>query len=123
MVIIGSGVVGAALADEFVLRGYTNILVVEQGPLYLTGGSSSHAPGFVFQTNGSRTMTELARRTLDKLDALDLDGQWLLKRVGGLGIATTPERLEELTRRHSLATAWGIPGRLVPTAECLQLWP
>ena len=57
VVIIGAGIVGTNLADELVTRGWTNITVVEQGPLELAGGSTSHAPGLVFQNNPSRTMT------------------------------------------------------------------
>jgi hypothetical protein len=60
VVIIGAGIVGANLADELVQRGWRNITVVEQGPLSMPGGSTSHAPGLVFQTNSSKTMTQLA---------------------------------------------------------------
>ena len=71
VVIIGAGVVGAALADEISARGWTEVTVVDQGPLPATGGSSSHAPGLVFQTNSSKTMTELARYTVEKFCSLD----------------------------------------------------
>ena len=47
IVIIGAGVVGAALADELVLRGEHDVIVVDKGPLFATGGSSSHAPGLI----------------------------------------------------------------------------
>ncbi len=40
VVIIGAGVVGAALADELSARGWTDVTVVDQGPLPATGGSS-----------------------------------------------------------------------------------
>ncbi|KHL18804.1 UNVERIFIED_CONTAM: sarcosine dehydrogenase [Mumia flava] len=123
MVIIGLGVVGAALADELVLRGLRSVTVLEQGPLYATGGSSSHAPGFVFQTNPNRTTSALAARTLGKLDRLDLGGAWISKRVGGLELARTPERLRELARRHGLASAGGIESALVGPEECARLWP
>ena len=123
VVIIGLGVVGAALADELTMRGLGDVTVFEQGPLYVTGGSSSHAPGFVFQTTADRTMTLLAGRTLDKLDGVELDGQWLLKRVGGLEIATTPERLHDLKRRTGLASSWGLPSSLIDPEECARLWP
>jgi hypothetical protein len=33
---------------------------LEQGLLFATGGSTSHAPGLVFQMNVSKTMTEFA---------------------------------------------------------------
>jgi glycine cleavage system aminomethyltransferase T/glycine/D-amino acid oxidase-like deaminating enzyme len=118
VVIIGAGVVGAALADELSARGWTDVTVVDQGPVPLTGGSSSHAPGLVFQANPSKTMTELARYTVEKLSAL---GCFL--QVGGLEVATTPERLVELERRHGWLSAWGVEARLIDPAECVELHP
>lgn len=123
IVIIGAGVVGAALADELVLRGATDVTLVDQGPLYSPGGSSSHAPGFVFQTNPSRVMSLLAQRTLDKLDGLKLDGAPLLDRVGGLEIATTDAQLNELKRRLGFARAAGVPAELVGPDRVAELWP
>ncbi|WP_326640374.1 FAD-binding oxidoreductase [Streptosporangium sp. NBC_01755] len=115
VVIIGAGVVGAALADELSAKGWDDITVVDQGAVPATGGSSSHAPGLVFQTNPSKTMTELARYTVEKLVALDCFLQ-----VGGLEVATTPERLAELHRRHGWATAWGVEARLLTPEECVE---
>lgn len=123
VVIIGAGVVGAALADELSFAGWTDITVVDQGPLPATGGSSSHAPGLVFQTNASKTMTELARYTVEKFCSLDVDGQPCFLQVGGLEVATTPERLTELQRRHGWITAWGIESRLLSPEECIELHP
>ncbi|HEY0239335.1 MAG TPA: FAD-dependent oxidoreductase, partial [Friedmanniella sp.] len=123
VVIIGAGIVGTNLADELVSRGWSDITVVEQGPLDLPGGSTSHAPGLVFQTNPSKTMTLLARYTVEKLLALEKDGQSCFNQVGGLEVATTPERLAELRRKHGWATSWGIDARLVEPAECLTLYP
>ncbi|ETK31489.1 GcvT family protein [Microbispora sp. ATCC PTA-5024] len=115
VVIIGAGVVGAALAEELSARGWDQITVVDQGPVPATGGSSSHAPGLVFQTNSSKTMTEMARYTVEKLSAL---GCFL--QVGGLEVATTPERLTELRRRHGWATAWGLEAHLLTPDECVE---
>ena len=123
VVIIGAGVVGAALADELSARGWTDVTVVDQGPLPAAGGSSSHAPGLVFQTNSSKTMTELARYTVEKLGSLEVDGQPCFLQVGGLEIATTPERLTELRRRHGWITAWGIESRLLDADECVERHP
>src|SRR6266496_3587698 len=94
VVIVGAGIVGCALADELTGRGWTDVTVLEQGPLGATGGSSSHAPGLVFQTNPSRTMARLARYTVDKLAGLGC-----FRQVGSLEVATTPDRLRELHRR------------------------
>lgn len=123
IVVVGAGVVGAALADELVSRGAVNVTVIDQGPLHHTGGSSSHAPGFVFQTSGSRTMCRLAQRTMDKLDGLELDGEPLVRRVGGLELATTPGQLQEIQRRCGFARAWGVPAELIGPEQVADLWP
>ena len=117
VVIIGAGIVGANLADELTARGWDRITVVDQGPLPLTGGSTSHAPGLVFQTTGSKTMTELARYTVEKFAGMDLDGEWCFNQLGGLEVATTPERLAELHRRQGWATSWGIEGTVLEPEE------
>ena len=70
IVIIGAGIVGCSLADELTERGYCDIVVIEKGKLWKPGGSTSHAPGVVFQTNGSRTMAQFARQTVEKLHGI-----------------------------------------------------
>ncbi|KAH7166385.1 Dimethylglycine oxidase [Dactylonectria macrodidyma] len=123
VVIIGAGIVGVNIADELVSRGWTNITVVEQGPLDNPGGSTSHAPGLVFQTNGSKTLSLLAQYTMRKLKALVRDGQSCFNQVGGLEIATTPARLEELKRKHGYATSWGPEAHLISAEQCKELYP
>jgi glycine cleavage system aminomethyltransferase T/glycine/D-amino acid oxidase-like deaminating enzyme len=123
VIIIGAGVVGAALADEITARGWTNVTVVDAGTLPAAGGSSSHAPGVVFQTNGSQVMTELAQYTVQKLGSLNWQGEPCFLQVGGLEIATTPERAAELARRLGYAEAWGVTGaRLLDPAETVATW-
>ena len=123
VVIIGAGIVGTNLADELASRGWNNITVVEQGPLELAGGSTSHAPGLVFQTNPSKTMTEFASYTVDKLLSLSADGVSCFNQLGGLELATTETRLQDLKRKLGYATSWGIDGRLIDADECEKHWP
>ncbi|CCG04403.1 GcvT family protein [Blastococcus saxobsidens] len=123
VVVIGAGIVGCSLADEFTGRGWTDVTVLDRGPLFAAGGSSSHAPGLVFQTNPSKTLAEFARYTIGKLGGLELDGAPVFRPVGGLEVATTPERWADLARRHGLATSWGIEARLVDPGECARLHP
>ena len=123
VVVIGAGIVGCALADELSMRGWTDITVLEQGDLFKTGGSSSHAPGLVFQTTGCKTMTEFAKYTVAKYSGLTLDGKWCFQQLGGLEVATTPERWEDLKRRHGWATSWGVHSYLRAPDECAQLHP
>ncbi|NGO67199.1 GcvT family protein [Streptomyces boncukensis] len=123
VVIIGAGIVGANLADELTERGWSRVTVLDQGPLPLTGGSTSHAPGLVYQTSGSKTMTGFAAYTVDKLLSLGSGDSWCFNQVGGLEIATTPERLADLHRKRGWAAAWGIPGEIVGPEECARLHP
>ena len=123
VVIIGAGIVGTNLADELTTRGWIDVTVVDQGPLPLTGGSTSHAPGLVFQTGPSKTMSTFASYTVEKFRGLDVDGQWCFNQVGGLEVATTEARLAELHRRQGWATSWGLEGRVVDPEECAKLHP
>ncbi|TDC95465.1 FAD-dependent oxidoreductase [Saccharopolyspora aridisoli] len=123
VVIIGAGIVGANLADELTERGWTEVTVLDQGPLPLTGGSTSHAPGVVFQTSPSKTMTEFATYTVEKFNSIEVDGDRCFNQVGGLEIATTPERLADLHRKHGWATSWGVPSEVVGPERCAELHP
>jgi glycine/D-amino acid oxidase-like deaminating enzyme len=123
VVIIGAGIVGCSLADELVLRGSTDVTVVEQGRLFTTGGSTSHAPGIIFQTNASKTLQGMAMYTVAKAASLELDGRWCLNPVGSLELALTPERLAELHRRRDFAESWGLEGHVIDPDETARLWP
>jgi glycine cleavage system aminomethyltransferase T/glycine/D-amino acid oxidase-like deaminating enzyme len=123
IVIIGAGIVGTNLADELVARGWNNITVLDQGPLNMPGGSTSHAPGLVFQTNPSRTMTKFANYTVEKLKSLQLDGTSCFNQVGGLEVATTETRWADLHRKHGYVASWGMEGRLLSPTECKALYP
>lgn len=114
---------GANIADELVSRGWKDITIVEQGPLHMPGGSTSHAPGLVFQVNASKNMTQFARYTVEKLKSLAKDGQNCFNQVGGLEVATKPARLEELKRKHGYAASWGIETRLLSSEECVEMYP
>lgn len=123
IVVIGAGIVGTSLADELTSRGATDVTVVDRGPLFATGGSTSHAPGLVFQTNPSKTMTAFARYTVEKFCGLEHPDGWAFNQVGGLEVATTPQRWADLHRKAGWAQAWGIEGRLLTPGECAALHP
>src|SRR5919204_6650318 len=89
IVITGGGITGASLAYHLIRLGCGDVVLVDQGPLWETGGSTCHAPGLVFQLGSSRTMTRLARDTVSLLGQLEHDGQPCFHPVGGLEVATT----------------------------------
>ena len=74
IVIIGAGIVGCSTAYHLALLGWSDIVVIEQGPIFETGGSTSHAPGLVFQTNPSKTMSLLSQETVKLYSNLELNG-------------------------------------------------
>jgi len=123
-VIVGAGIVGVSASYHLTDLGVTDVLVIDQGPLFATGGSTSHAPGIVFQTSGSRTMCRLAQDSVALYGSLEPDGERLWYGVGGLELATTVERVEELKRRQGFARAWGLDGtEMLSPAECAERSP
>ncbi|ATL26158.1 GcvT family protein [Streptomyces formicae] len=124
VVVIGAGIVGCSLADELTVRGWTDVTVLEQGPLPAPGGSTSHAPGLVFRTGPSKTLTAFASYTVEKFASLQVDGLPCFNAVGGLEVATTPERWADLHRKAGFAASWGIDdAELIPPERCKELWP
>jgi glycine cleavage system aminomethyltransferase T/glycine/D-amino acid oxidase-like deaminating enzyme len=123
VVIVGAGIVGTSAAYFLAKKGVRDVVVLDQGPLFETGGSTSHAPGLVFQTNASKTMTTFARRTVELYSSLELDGQPCWYPVGSLEVARTPERWVDLRRKLGWARSWGLDARLVEPDEVQRLVP
>jgi glycine cleavage system aminomethyltransferase T/glycine/D-amino acid oxidase-like deaminating enzyme len=123
IVIIGCGIVGASLADHLTAMGCTNVTVLEQGPFFAAGGSTSHAPGGVFEINASQAMTQFAAYTVKRFSELNLGGQPCFHPVGSIEVAVTPARWEDLKRKAGWAASWGVPARLISPRECAEKIP
>jgi glycine cleavage system T protein len=117
VVIVGAGIAGASLAHHLTRLGWSDVVLVEQGPLWETGGSTSHAPGLMFQINPSATMTRLARRSVALYSSLELDGLPCFHAVGGIEVAATPERWAELDRRYGRGLSYGLQPQLLAPEE------
>ena len=116
-VVVGAGIVGASAAYHLAELGQPDVLVLDQGPLFETGGSTSHAPGLVFQTNPSRTMCRIAQDSVRLYTDLEVDAEPAWFGVGGIEVAATPERMTELHRRRGWATSYGIGETEILTPE------
>lgn len=123
IVIVGAGIVGCSAAFALTQRGWRDVVVLDQGPLFATGGSTSHAPGLVFQTNPSKTLATFAKRAVDLYASFDLDGQPCWHGVGSLEVARTPERWQDLHRKLGWAKSWGIEAELFGPAQTRELLP
>ena len=122
-VVVGAGIAGCSVAYHLTKLGWRNVVVVDQGPLFETGGSTSHAPGLVFQINPSGTMTSFARYTVDLWSRLELDGVPCAKAVGSLEVAWTPERLADLKRKVGHGLSWGVEAHMLSATEARGLFP
>jgi len=123
LVIVGAGIVGCSTAYHLAKLGWRDIVVIDQGPLFATGGSTSHAPGLVFQTNASQMMSEFAKYSVSLYGQLATAEGPAYYPVGGIEVATTPERLDELARKSGLAKSWGIRGHLLTPEETVAKLP
>ena len=103
-VIIGAGAVGCSVAYHLTELGAEDVVVIDQGPLPVTGGSSVHAPGIMFQTSPSKIQTKTAFYTSRLLSEADVYDE-----VGGIEVARSEERMDFLQRRVEWATAYGLP--------------
>jgi glycine cleavage system aminomethyltransferase T/glycine/D-amino acid oxidase-like deaminating enzyme len=117
-VIIGAGIVGNSLACHLARLGWTDLVMVDKGPLPNPGGSTGHASNFIFPIEYSKMMMALTRDSAEQYRELGV-----FTHSGGLEVARTPERMTELRRRTAAATAWGIPARMVTPAETEKLVP
>ena len=115
--IVGAGIVGTSAAYHLAALGEPDVLVLEQGPLFDTGGSTTHAPGLAFQTNGSRMMCRIAQESVALYATLEQDGLPAWYGVGGIEVATSEARMRELKRRLGFARSYGLEGAELLTPE------
>jgi glycine cleavage system aminomethyltransferase T/glycine/D-amino acid oxidase-like deaminating enzyme len=118
-VLIGAGIVGNSLAYHLARLGWTDLVLLDKGPLPNPGGSTGHASNFIFPVDHSREMTALTADSVRQYTELEV-----ITVCGGIEVARTEERMEELRRRMSSAASWGIDGvSLVTPAEVKELVP
>jgi glycine cleavage system aminomethyltransferase T/glycine/D-amino acid oxidase-like deaminating enzyme len=118
-VVVGGGAVGCSVAYHLSELGAEDVVVVDQGPLPVTGGSSVHAPGIMFQTSPSKIQTKTAHYTSRLLSDAGVYDE-----VGGIEVARSPERMDFLQRRVENARAYGLPDpQLLSPEEVVEHLP
>jgi glycine cleavage system aminomethyltransferase T/glycine/D-amino acid oxidase-like deaminating enzyme len=119
VVVIGAGIVGNSVAYHLTRLGETEITLIDKGPLPNPGGSTGHASNFIFPVDHSKEMTSLTLESMRQYKDLDV-----FLECGGIEVARTEERMQELTRRMVSAATWGIePVSLLTPAEIKELVP
>jgi glycine cleavage system aminomethyltransferase T/glycine/D-amino acid oxidase-like deaminating enzyme len=118
-VVIGCGIVGNSVAYHLGRLGWRNIVLIDKGPLPNPGGSTGHASNFIYLVDHSKEMTALTLESVNQYKEMGVFTQ-----SGGIEVARTEERMQELTRRMASAMSWGIePVSLVSAAEVKGLVP
>jgi glycine cleavage system aminomethyltransferase T/glycine/D-amino acid oxidase-like deaminating enzyme len=117
-VIIGAGIVGNSLAYHLARLGWTQLVLVDKGPMPNPGGSTGHASNFIFPIEYSKMMMELTRDSTDQYKELGV-----FTESGGIEVARTQARMQELRRRCSQAKSWGIPAEMLTPEGVRKLVP
>lgn len=117
-VIIGAGIVGNSLAYHLARLGWRDLVLVDKGPMPNPGGSTGHASNFIFPVDYSKMMTELTADSTAQYKELGV-----FIESGGIEVARTEARSQELRRRMAAAKAWGIPCELLSPESVAKLVP
>jgi 4-methylaminobutanoate oxidase (formaldehyde-forming) len=117
VVIIGGGVGGAAIAYHLAKLGERDVIVLERNEL--TSGSTFHSAGLVGQLRGSVALTRLMMESVATYRELDCG--WV--QCGGIRLACTHEREEEVMRQVAWAKTFGLALELVSPEEARELFP
>ncbi|MDQ6731565.1 MAG: FAD-dependent oxidoreductase [Actinomycetota bacterium] len=119
VVIIGAGIVGNSIAYHLTQLGETEITLIDKGPLPNPGGSTGHASNFIFPVDHSKEMTSLTLESMRQYHDLDVYIE-----CGGIEVARTEQRMQELARRVVSARTWGIePVSLLTPAQIKEMVP
>ncbi len=122
-VVVGGGVFGCSILYHLAKLGWTDSLLVEQ--FQLTHGSTWHSAGLVGQLRSSLSLTRLMQYSVGLYAELkELTGNdpgW--HPLGGLRLACSQPRLEEIRRQASWGKTFGLPMEIVSAAEAQELFP
>jgi glycine cleavage system aminomethyltransferase T/glycine/D-amino acid oxidase-like deaminating enzyme len=118
VVIIGAGIVGNSVAYHLANLGWKDIVLVDKGPLPNPGGSTGHASNFLYLVDHNKEMAELT------LESARQYKEWgVYTECGGLEVARSEARMNELRRKVDSAKNWHIDARIVTPAEIKALVP
>ncbi len=117
VVIIGGGVGGASIAHHLATLGERDVVLLERDEL--TSGSTFHSAGLVGQLRSSVALTRMMMDSVELYRTLDCG--WV--QCGGIRVACTPEREQEVLRQVAWAKTFGLPLELLSAGQAQELFP
>jgi dimethylglycine dehydrogenase len=121
--VIGGGVVGCSVLYHLTKLGWRDVVLIERSEL--TSGSTWHAAGGFHTLNADTNMAALQGYTIQLYKELEeISGQSCgLHHVGGLTLATTPERMDFLKAERAKHRYMGLETEVVGPDEIRALSP
>ncbi len=121
--VIGGGVVGCSILYHLTKFGWTDVVLIERSEL--TSGSTWHAAGGFHTLNADTNMAALQGYTIRLYEELEaISGQSCgLHHVGGLTIATTPERMDYLKTERAKHRYMGLETEIIGPEEIRKRSP
>ena len=116
--VVGAGIVGNCLVEHLAKLGWDDLVLIEKGALPDPGGSTGHASNFIFPTDHGREIALITLESQRQYEALGVNTT-----CGGVEVARTEERMEELRRRMTSARVWGIESELLTPSEVVARVP
>jgi glycine cleavage system aminomethyltransferase T/glycine/D-amino acid oxidase-like deaminating enzyme len=117
VVIVGGGVGGASIAHHLAALGERDVVLLERSEL--TSGSTFHSAGLVGQLRPSVSLTRMMMDSVELYRTLDCG--WV--ECGGIRLACTPEREQEVMRQVAWARTFGLPLQLISAEQARELFP
>jgi glycine cleavage system aminomethyltransferase T/glycine/D-amino acid oxidase-like deaminating enzyme len=117
VVIIGGGVGGASIAHHLATLGERDVVLLDRNEL--TSGSTFHSAGLVGQLRSSVSLTRMMMNSVELYRTLDCG--WV--QCGGIRLACTPEREQEVLRQVAWSRTFGLPLELISPEEARALFP
>ena len=123
VVVIGGGVVGASVLYHLTRFGWTDVMLIERSEL--TSGSTWHAAGGFHTINADTNMAALQGYTIRLYRELEeLTGQSCgLHQVGGVTLAESPERVDQLRAEHAKHGYMGLDTEIIGPEQVRELSP
>jgi glycine cleavage system aminomethyltransferase T/glycine/D-amino acid oxidase-like deaminating enzyme len=118
-VIVGGGVGGTSIAYHLAELGWDDVVLVDRNQL--TSGSTFHSAGLVGQLRSSVNLTKMMMYSVELYRKLGDACGWV--ECGGIRLASSEERMEELRRQAGWAKTFGLPLDLISAEEAQGLFP
>ncbi len=123
VVVIGGGVAGTSCAYHLAKFGWKDVILLERDQL--TSGTTWHAAGLVGQLGATSVITKLRKYSLDLYKELEKTTGLStgLKQNGAITVATTKDRLQELSRQATTAQLFGVEAEILDKKKTKDLYP